>query len=66
MIPAYWYSALALYLWQVVLHSTIVAVIGVAWLRRRKLPSGIARRQLLALILVLPLVTAAVPGRGSP
>lgn len=65
MIPAYWYHALFLYLWQVSVHSLVIAVIGMAWLRRLRLPSGVARRQVLALILVLPLVTAAVPGRDS-
>jgi len=65
LIPAYWYSTLALYLWQVTVHSMIIAIIGMVWLHRQRLPSGTARRQVLALILVLPLVTAAIPGRGG-
>jgi len=65
LIPAYWYSALFVYLWQVSVHSLVIATIGMTWLHRQRLPSGVARRQMLTIILVLPLVTAAVPGRGG-
>jgi Zn-dependent protease with chaperone function len=64
LIPSYWYSTLGLYLWQVSIHSLIVALITVVWLKRRGLPNGVARRQLLSMILVLPLVTAAIPRGG--
>ena len=63
MIPAYWYSPLLSFLWQVVLHSSIMGVIFYAWAHRVRLPSGRPKRLLLALLLVLPLLTAAVPGR---
>ena len=36
-----------------------------AWARRLKLPSGRPKRWLLALLITLPLLTAAVPGRGA-
>lgn len=63
MIPAYWYSPLLSFLWQVVLHSSIMGVIFYAWAHSVRLPSGRPKRLLLALLLVLPLLTAAVPGR---
>jgi hypothetical protein len=63
VIPAYWYAALPSFLWQVTLHSSILGLILYAWTRRVRLPSGRTKRRLLAILLVLPLVTAAVPGR---
>ncbi|MBI4268859.1 MAG: hypothetical protein HY615_00870 [Candidatus Rokubacteria bacterium] len=65
MIPASWYAPLPSFLWQVALHSSIAGLVLYGWARRRRLPSGRAKRHLLALLLVLPLLTAAVPGRTS-
>lgn len=65
MIPAYWYSPLPSFLWQVVLHSSIMGIIFYAWAHRVRLPSGRTKRRLLALLLILPLVTAAIPGRSG-
>ena len=31
MIPAYWYSTLGLYLWQVNVHSPVIAIIAYSW-----------------------------------
>ncbi len=53
------------YLWQVALHSFVAAAIFYAWSRRQELPSGRTKRWALAVLLILPLVTAAVPGRGG-
>jgi hypothetical protein len=63
VIPAYWYAALPSFLWQVMVHAFILGFIFYAWTRRVRLPSGRAKRRLLAVVLVLPLVTAALPGR---
>lgn len=63
MIPAYWSAGLPAYLWQVMLHSSILGLIFYIWARRVRLPSGRTKRRLLAILLVLPLVTAAIPGR---
>ena len=52
-------------MWQVILHSTVAAAAFALWSRRLRLPSGRARRSLLALLLLLPPLTAAVPGRGG-
>jgi hypothetical protein len=52
------------YLWQVALHSAVMGSILYAWTRQVRLPSGGTKRHLLALLLVLPMVTAAIPGRG--
>lgn len=65
MIPGSWYAGLATYLWQVILHSGITGLVFYAWARRLDLPSGRGKRSLLAVVLILPLVTAAIPGRGS-
>lgn len=54
------------YFWQVAVHATVMGFIFYAWARHVRLPSGRARRRLLALLLALPLVTAAVPGRSDP
>lgn len=53
------------WLWQVFLHSTIAGVVLFAWSRHLEVPPGIGRRRLLTVVLVLPLFTAAVPGRTS-
>jgi hypothetical protein len=53
------------YFWQVAVHATVMGFIFYAWARHVRLPSGRARRRLLALLLVLPLLTAAVPGRSG-
>jgi Zn-dependent protease with chaperone function len=53
------------YLWQVALHSGTVGLILYVWVHRVGLPSGPARRHLLALVLVLPMVTAAIPWRAT-
>jgi Zn-dependent protease with chaperone function len=52
-------------MWQVILHSTVAAAAFGLWSRRLRLPAGRARRRLLAVVLVLPPLTAAVPGRGA-
>lgn len=65
MIPAAWSVPLPSFLWQVALHSSIMGFILYGWAVRLALPSGRAKRRLLALLLVLPLLTAAVPGRGG-
>lgn len=65
MIPAYWYTALPSFFWQVMLHSSILGLIFYAWAQRVRLPSGRTKRRLLAILLALPLVTAAVPGRTA-
>ena len=66
MIPPPGDSGLPAFLWQVLLHSIVVGVVFYAWARQLRLPSGRAKRRLLGLVLVLPLVTAAVPGRSGP
>ncbi len=65
MIPAVWSAPLAAYLWQVALHSSIMGVIFYVWVHRVGLPSGSTKRRLLTLLLVLPMITAAIPGRGT-
>ncbi len=57
--------AVVRYAWQVALHSSIMGAIFYLWVRRVGVPSGRTKRRLLAAILVVPLVTAAVPGRAS-
>jgi Zn-dependent protease with chaperone function len=52
-------------MWQVILHSTVATAAFALWSRRLRLPSGLARRRLLTLLLVLPPLTAAVPARGG-
>ena len=52
----------ATFLWQVALHSFVAAVVLYAWSRHLELPSGRPKRLLLASVLVVPLVTAALPG----
>jgi hypothetical protein len=47
------------------LHSSIAGFVLYAWVRRLGLPSGRVKRRLLTVVLVLPLLTAAIPGRGS-
>lgn len=67
MIPTDWYAAGPLaYLWQVALHSAIGGFVLYAWAHRVGLPSGRAKRRLLGVLLGLPLLTAAVPGRAGP
>lgn len=63
MIPAYWTTPAAAVLWQVTLHSTVAAAILMLWARQLRLPCGPARQRILAVILVLPLLTAVMPGR---
>lgn len=65
MIASYWYSPLAVYLWQVAAHSCVAAFVLGAWSRHLALPSGRERRWILCVVLVLPLLTALVPGRTS-
>lgn len=65
MIPSYWYTPAVAYLWQVSLHSVLAAGVFAAWSRRARLPSGRVRRWMLCVLLVLPAVTAAVPGRNG-
>jgi len=63
VIPAYWYSPLPSFLWQIVLHSSIAGFVFYVWARRMPLASGRSKRCLLGLLLVLPPLTAAIPGR---
>jgi Zn-dependent protease with chaperone function len=63
VIPPAWYAPLPSFLWQVALHSAIMGLIFYGWATRLGLPSGRAKRRLLALLLVLPFLTASVPGR---
>jgi hypothetical protein len=63
VIPAYWTTPAAAVLWQVTLHSTVAAAILMVWVRQLRLPCGPARQRILAVILVLPLLTAVMPGR---
>lgn len=65
MIPGSWSAPLLAYLWQVALHSWVMGLIFYVWVHRLNLPSGRARRRLLALVLVLPMATAAMPGRAG-
>lgn len=65
MIPAWWTSPIGAALWQVVLHSAVAAAIFTSWARRWPLPPGRVRRAMLGAILLLPLITAVVPGRGG-
>lgn len=65
MTPAGWSAPLASYLWQVALHAWVLGLILYAWARYVGLPSGGTKRRLLALVLALPPITAAVPGRSS-
>jgi Zn-dependent protease with chaperone function len=53
------------YLWQVALHSGTMGLILYIWVHRVGLRSGRTRQHLLGLILVLPMITAAVPWRSS-
>lgn len=63
MIPAYWTSPGGAILWQIVLHSFVAGGIFYFWARRVELPSGRAKRWLLAAVVILPLATSLVPGR---
>ncbi len=65
MIPAAWYAPLPSFLWQVGLHASVAGLLLSLWARHRRVESGRARRQILGVVLVLPLFTAAVPGRNS-
>jgi hypothetical protein len=62
----FWYEPLLGYLQQVVVHSAVLGAILFIWAHRIDLPPGATKRHLLALLLVLPMLTAAVPGRGAP
>ena len=53
------------YFWQVAVHSTVMGFVFYAWVHRVDLPSGRTKRLLLTLLLALPLVTAAIPGRSD-
>lgn len=65
MIPAFWYAPLPSFLWQVLLHSSIMGVIFYTWAHAVRLRSGRTKRHLLTILLVLPFFTAAVPGRTA-
>jgi hypothetical protein len=65
VIPASWYAPLPSFLWQVLLHSSIMGLIFYTWAHAVALPSGQTKRRLLAMLLVLPLFTAAIPGRTA-
>ena len=64
-MPAFLFSGLPAYAWQVVFHSFVAGTILYVWAHFVELSSGRAKRFALAALLVLPLVTAAVPGRTS-
>ena len=66
MIPAFWSAPLPAFLWQVLLHSVVAGVVLYAWGHQVRLPSGRAKRHLLVVLLILPLLTAAMPGRSGP
>lgn len=53
------------YFWQVALHSATMGLILYLWVHRIGLPAGRTRQHLLGLLLVLPMVTAAVPWRST-
>lgn len=65
MIPSYWYSPVAAFCWQVSLHAFIAGGALYTWSRYLHLPSGNTKRWILCELLVLPLITALVPGRNS-
>jgi Zn-dependent protease with chaperone function len=65
-MPPFGAEPLAAWLWQVALHSLVASAVLLGWARRLRLGPGRAKRWLLATALVLPLVTASVPGRTSP
>lgn len=65
MIPSYWYSSPVAFLWQAALHSVLAAGLFYAWSRQLDLRSGPVKRCILCLLLTLPLLTAAVPGRSG-
>ena len=65
MIPEYWYLPPVAYAWQVTLHSLVAGSVFFAWARHYGLGSGRSKRAILCVLLVLPLVTAAIPGRSS-
>jgi len=64
-MPACWTSPAGAYLWQVALHSAVAGLLLYAWWRRLPRPGAAVGRRLLALLLLLPLATALVPGRSS-
>jgi Zn-dependent protease with chaperone function len=55
----------ASYGWRVTLHSLLAGLACYAWTRQQRLRPGRSKRWLLAALLVLPLMTAALPGRRS-
>jgi hypothetical protein len=65
VIPAIWSAPLPSYLWQVALHSWVMGLVFYIWAHRVGLPSGRTKRLLLALLLLVPMLTAAVPGRSA-
>jgi Zn-dependent protease with chaperone function len=65
LTPEYWYLPPIAYAWQVTLHSLVAGSVFFAWARHHGLGSGRSKRTILCVLLVLPLVTAAIPGRGS-
>lgn len=65
MIPAVWYAPLPFWAWEVGIHSLILGAIFYIWAARVRLPSGRPKRRLLAVLLVLPVITASVPGRAN-
>lgn len=58
-------NAILAWMWQVILHSFVCSVVFYGWTRWLGLPSGRTRRHLLAAALVLPMLTALVPGRSG-
>lgn len=50
------------YLWRVAVHSFVVGLVLYTWARHLRLPPGPIRRRMLSVVLLLPLLTAAVAG----
>lgn len=53
------------YLWQVAVHAAVMGSVFYTWVHYVGLPSGRTKRHLLMAVLVVPLVTAAIPGRDG-
>lgn len=66
MIAVSRYEPLLSFLRQIVVHSAVMGAVLYIWVHRIGLPSGRQKRHLLTLLLVLPIITAALPGRAAP
>jgi Zn-dependent protease with chaperone function len=52
-------------LWRIALHSAVAATAFLVWSRRLSLPSGWARRWMLVVVLLVPMVTAVIGTAAS-